>query len=122
MLIDYPVKFGEEEIPEPEEWSEESSVIENVNQTEAGTDQISVTRYDKLSVSCSFQCSHRWASKFKDYSKKDSISVRMYDIELGGYKTRTMRIRSFKADPVKNSQRTPNTNGLWEISFHLEEF
>lgn len=122
MLIDYPVKFGEEEIPEPEEWSEESSVIENVNQTEAGTDQISVTRYDKLSVSCSFQCSHRWASKFKAYSKKDSISVRMYDIELGGYKTRTMRIRSFKADPVKNSQRTPNTNGLWEISFHLEEF
>ena len=122
MLIDYPVKFGEEEIPEPEEWSEESSVIENVNQTEAGTDQISVTRYDKLSVSCSFQCSHRWASKFKAYSKKDSIFVRMYDIELGGYKTRTMRTRSFKADPVKNSQRTPNTNGLWEISFHLEEF
>ena len=39
----------------------------------------------------------------------------MYDIELGGYKTRTMRIRSFKADPVKNSQRTPNTNGLWEM-------
>ena len=122
MLIDYPVKFGEEEIPEPEEWSEESSVIENVNQTEAGTDQISVTRYDKLSVSCSFQCSHRWASKFKAYSKKDSISVWMYDIELSGYKTRTMRIRSFKADPVQNSQRTPNTNGLWEISFHLEEF
>lgn len=47
MLIDYPVKFGDEEIPEPEEWSEESSVIENVNQTEAGTDQISVTRYGK---------------------------------------------------------------------------
>ncbi|GAB6160009.1 hypothetical protein [Howardella ureilytica] len=40
MLIDYPVKFGDEEIPEPEEWSGESSVIENVNQTEAGTDQI----------------------------------------------------------------------------------
>ena len=122
LLIDYPVKFGDEEIPEPEEWSEESSVVENVNQTEAGTDQISVIRYDKLSVSCSFQCSHRWAGKFKAYSKKDSISVRMYDIELAGYKTRTMRIRSFKADPVKNSQRTPNTNGLWEISFHLEEF
>ena len=122
LLIDYPVKFGDEEIPEPEEWSEESSVVENVNQTEAGTDQISVIRYDKLSVSCSFQCSHRWASKFKAYSKKDSIFVRMYDIELGGYKTRTMRIRSFKADPVQNSQRTPNTNGLWEISFHLEEF
>lgn len=122
MLIDYPVKFSGEEIPEPEEWSEESAVIENVNQTEAGTDQVSVTRYDKLSVSCSFQCSHRWASKFKAYSKKDSISVQMYDIELNGYKTRTMRIRSFKADPVKNSQRTPNTNGLWEISFNLEEF
>lgn len=63
MLIDYPVKFDDTEIPEPEEWSEESSVIENVNQTEAGTDQISVTRFDKLSVSCSFKCSHRWNAK-----------------------------------------------------------
>lgn len=122
MLIDYPVKFDGAVIPEPESWSEEYSVIENVNQTEAGTDQVSVTRYDKLSVSCSFRCSHRWASKFKAYSRKDSISVQMYDIGLGGYKARTMRIRSFKADPVKNSQRTPDTNGLWEISFTLEEF
>lgn len=122
MLIDFPVKFDTEVIPEAESWSEESSVLENVNQTEAGTDQVSVTRYDKLSVSCSFQCSHRWASKFKVYSKKDSVAVQMYDIELNGYKTRTMRIRNFKADPVKNSQRTPNTNGLWEISFNLEEF
>lgn len=63
MLIDYPVKFDDTEIPEPEEWSEESSVIENVNQTEAGTDQISVTRFDKLSVSCSFKYSHRWNAK-----------------------------------------------------------
>lgn len=122
MLIDFPVKFGDETIPEAESWSEESSVVENVNQTEAGTDQVSITRYDKLSVSCSFQCSHRWAAKFKKYSKQDSIAVKLYDLELGGYKTRTMRIRSFKADPVKNSQRTPNTNGLWEISFNLEEF
>lgn len=122
MLIDYPVKFDNEEIPEPEDWAEQSSVIENVSQTEAGTDQVSVTRYDKLSVSCSFQCSHRWAAKFKKYSRADSISVQMYDLEKNGYATRTMRIRGFKADPVKHSQRTPNTNGLWEISFNLEEF
>lgn len=81
MLIDFPILFNSEEIPEPEEWSEDSDVIGNVNQTEAGTDQISMTRYDKLTMACAFQCSHRWAAKFKAYSKMDSISVKFYALE-----------------------------------------
>ena len=46
------IKFNDEIIFEPESWEESSEVIESVNQTEAGTDQIAVTRYDKLSISC----------------------------------------------------------------------
>lgn len=122
MLNDYPVKFDDEQIFPPESWEESSEVIENVNQTEAGTDQVSVTRYDKLSVSASFNCSSRWASKFKAYSKKNSISVSLYDLEEQGYKTRTMRIRNFKAKPQDNSRLTPGTNGLWSVSFDLNEF
>ncbi len=42
------IKFDDEEIIQPESWSEDSEVIETVNETEAGTDQIAVLRYDKL--------------------------------------------------------------------------
>ncbi len=120
MLV--PIKFDDEVIFEPESWEETSEVIENVNETEAGTEQIAVTRYDKLSVSCSFQCSSTWAKKFKEYSKKDEIAVSIYDLVDEAYKVRTMRIRDFKASVVANSWKTPNTSGLWNVSFSLKEF
>ena len=117
-----PIMFDDEAIFEPESWEEVSDVIENVNETEAGTEQISVTRYDKLSVSCSFMCSSVWAKKFKRYSMKDEIAVSIYDAVDEAYKVRIMRIRDFKMSIVNNSWKTPNTNGLWEVSFNLIEF
>ena len=117
-----PIKFDGEEIIEPISWSEDSDVIETVNETEAGTDQVAVTRYDKLSVACAFQCSHRWAKKFKEYSRRDEISVNFYNILTESYTARQMRIRDFKISLVDNSWRTPNTNGLWNVSFSLIEF
>ena len=122
MLRDYPIMFDGEKIFTPTSWEEDSAVVESVNETEAGTDQIIVTRYDKLSVSASFQCSSTWAGKFKAYSKQDSVAVRMYDLETHGYKEREMRLRGFKAVPAEHSERTSGTDGLWTVSFTLEEF
>ena len=122
MLSDYPIKFNGESIPEPVSWSENSEVIEAVNETEAGTDQIIVTRFDKLTISCSFQCSHRWAKKFKEYSKLNEVTVNFYDVINEQYRTRAMRIRNYQMNLVNNSWRTDRTNGLWEISFDLIEF
>lgn len=117
-----PIKFDGEEIIEPQSWSEDSEVIETVSETEAGTSQVAVTRYDKQSITCTFQCTHRWAKKFKEYSKQDEISVSFYDILTESYTARQMRIRDFKVSLEKNSWRTPNTNGLWNVSFSLKEF
>ena len=122
MLKDFPIRFDGEAIFTPASWEEESTVVENVNETEAGTDQIIVTRYDKLSVSASFQCSSTWAGKFKAYSKQNEVTVSLYDIETHAYKNRCMRLRSFKAVPAEHSERTRGTDGLWTVSFTLEEF
>ena len=122
MLSDYPIKINNEVIPEPLSWQEDSGVIESVNETEAGTDLILITRYDKLTVSCSFQCSHRWAKKFKEYSKENILAVSLYDVLDENYKIRNMRIRDYKASLIENSWRTPGTNGLWDVSFSLIEF
>ena len=122
MLKDYPITFDGERIFTPTSWEEESAVVESVNETEAGTDQIIVTRYDKLSVSATFQCSSTWAGKFKAYSKRDYVAVRLYDIETHDYVERSMRLRGFKAVPTEHSERTSGTDGLWTVSFTLEEF
>ena len=122
MLSDYPIYFDETKLFTPESWEESYSVVESTNQTEAGTDQVIVTRYDKLSVSASFQCSSRWAATFAAFRDRDRIAVKLYDLKTQDYKTRTMRIRNFKTGPEKNSEKTKGTNGLYTVSFDLEEF
>lgn len=122
MLSDYPIYFDKTKLFTPESWDESYSVVESTNQTEAGTDQVIVTRYDKLSVSASFKCTSRWAAIFAGFRDKDSIAVRLYDLKTQDYKIRTMRIRNFKTGPEKNSEKTKGTNGLYTVSFDLEEF
>lgn len=122
MLNEYPIYFDDTEIFTPESWDEDYSVVESTSQTEAGTDQVIVIRYDKLTVSCSFQCSSKWAAKFSTFRDKPSIIVKMYDLKMEAYKERTMRIRKFKSSKEKNSEKTLGTNGLYTVSFELEEF
>lgn len=122
MLKDYPIYFDDTKLFTPKEWNESFDVIESTSQTEAGTDQVIVIRTDKLSVSASFQCSSRWAAKFAEFRDQDSIEVKSYDLKAQDYKTRTMRIRNFKSTPEENSEKTNNTNGLYTISFDLEEY
>jgi hypothetical protein len=122
MLSEFPIYFDGVKLFSPASWEESYSVVESTNQTEAGTDQVIVTRYDKLSVSASFQCSSRWAAKFAEFRDKDSIQVKLYDLKTQDYKARTMRIRNFKTGPGKNSEKTKGTNGLYTVSFDLEEF
>ena len=119
---DYPIYFNDTKLFWPSKWQESYSVVETTNQTEAGTDQVIVTRYDKLSVSCEFKCSAAWASTFTTFRDKDSIAVRLYDLKTRDYKTRTMRIRNFKTGPEKNSEKLTSSNGLYNVSFDLYEF
>jgi hypothetical protein len=119
---DFPIYFDDTKLFWPSKWQESYSVVETTNQTEAGTDQVIVTRYDKLSVSCEFQCSDVWAAIFTNFRDQDSIAVKLYDLKTRGYKTRTMRIRNFKTDPEKNSQKLKDSNGLYTVSFDLYEF
>lgn len=122
MLSEYPIYFDDIKLFTPEKWEESYEVIETTNQTEAGTDQVIVTRHDKLSVSASFNCSSIWAAKFATFRDQDSISVKIYDLKDQEYKTRIMRMRSFKTGPEKNSEKVKGTNGLYVVSFELAEF
>ena len=48
MLKDYPTIINNTQLFQPNKWEETSKVVEETYQTEAGTVQVSVTRYDKL--------------------------------------------------------------------------
>jgi hypothetical protein len=123
MLSDYPIYFDDTKLFTPESWEESYTVVESTNQTEAGTDQVIVTRYDKLSVSASFPVFEPVGGEVRGVPGQGfSIQVKLYDLKTQGYKTRTMRMRNFKTGPEKNSEKTRGTNGLYTVSFDLEEF
>lgn len=122
MLKDFPIFFDDTEVMQWNKWEESYDVVENTYTTEAGTDQVEVTRYDKLSVSCQYKCHSDWVATFKAFSKQDSIQVKMYDVGLKDYITRTMRLRDFKAVPVEFSEVLEDTNGVWDVTFKLKEF
>ena len=119
---DDPIYFDDTKLFWPSKWDEKYEVVETTNATEGGTDQVIVTRYDKLSVSCEFQCSDTWAATFAEFRDHDSIQVKCYDLKTRDYKTRTMRIRNFSPDRKEGSEKLRSTNGLYTVSFDLIEF
>lgn len=122
-LNDYPVKINNTPIPVPIEWSENSSVVENAMTTEAGTDVIDVLRVDKLTVTASFDVSSAWLATFKGWANSTSaLTVDIYDPVSNTYKQRSMRIRNFISNLVKDSDNTSGTIGLYNLTFDLIEF
>jgi len=120
---DFPIKINNTPIPVPIEWSENSLVVENANTTEAGTDVIDVLRVDKLTVTASFDVSSAWLSTFKGWANSTSaLSVKIYDPVTEAYVERSMRIRNFINNLVKDSDKTSGTIGLWNVTFDLIEF
>lgn len=120
---DFPIKINNTPIPVPIEWSENSVIVENALTTEAGTDVIDVLRVDKLTVTASFDVSSSWLSTFKGWSNSTSaLAVKIYDPVTDAYAERSMRMRNFINDIVKDSDRTSGTVGLWRVTFDLIEF
>lgn len=114
-------KFNNTKILRPISWSETSNVIETVQVTEAGTDVINVTRYDKISISAEFGCTDAWAKTFREFSRLDTFTLTRYDVVSGEEEERTVRMRNYTQTLVKDSETLAGFNGLYNISFELEE-
>ena len=114
-------KFNTTELLRPIGWSETSNVIESVNTSEAGTDIVNVTRYDKLTVACEFGCSDAWAKTFKEFSLLDSFTLTRYDVISGTDEQRTVRMRNYVQTLIKDSETLSGFNGLYSVTFNLEE-
>ena len=122
MLKDYPTIINNTQLFQPNKWEETSEVVEETYKTEAGTDQVSVTRYDKLSVDAQYRVNSEWLKQFKMWSKVDSLDASIYDATANGYVNRVMRMRNFKDSPIEWSERMEDPDGIWDVSFSLEEF
>lgn len=122
LSTDYKIKFNNTEIPFPASWSEDSEVLEKVYQSESGIDKLIVQRKDKLKISMNFNCLATLASTLGGFSQLDSFTFKRYNPRNATYEERTVRMRKFTSSFVKKSEDLSATNGIWKVSFTLEEF
>ena len=118
----YPMMFNDTVIPFPSSYSEQSKTIENVRQTEAGTDIVNIARYGKLHVSMSFKYLQPTLQSLAVFETEDSFVFKRYNPKNGTYEERTVRMRDFNCSLVKGSEDLTEVDGVWQVSFNLEEF
>lgn len=123
-MKDYPFKFDTTVLPFfPSEWDDSEQPIENIMQSEAGTDIIEQIRVGKLQVELSMKVADRaWVKFFKEYERKESFQFYYYDVETDGYKHKTCRLRKLKKSLVKDSEELSAVKGIWKVSFVITEF
>lgn len=103
-------------------WVENSEKLKNMFTTEAGTEIDLIVRAEKLSVSASYKCTDNWLQTFMSFRDLDSFTLTRYNPRTKLTETKTVRMTDFNYGLVRHSDELSVTNGVWEISFNLEEF
>lgn len=115
-MLSYYLKFNGTAFPNPASVTLTSQTIENVNQSEAGTDLVTMVRASKLSWSMSFNLSSRTRDVLKSLCRAETVSM----LYMGT--TYTVRLREYQEQLVENSEWAANTEGLYVCSVKVMEF
>ena len=115
MLGNY-LKFNSNLFPNPVSASENSKTIENVSQSESGTDLVCVVRASKMNWSFTFNLSKGKRDILKALCEEESTQMNY----MG--KNYIVRLRDFKDSLVEGSEWLSAVNGLYECSVSVTEF
>lgn len=123
MLKDYPYKINTHVIPYPDSWRENPQKLANSFTTEDGRLQRILIRNSKMVIDASFTVTSFWLKKFMEYRDAPSITVAAYNAAIDDYEYYICIIddESFTYDLIPESRYAQNTNGLYKLSFTLEE-
>lgn len=116
MLGNY-LKFNGADFPNPNTPTMQSATIENVNQSEAGTDLVTVVRASKKTWNFSFNLSSKTRDILKSLCLLESVSMTYMGVTYN-----TVRVRDFQEQLVENSEWAINTDGLYVCSVKVMEF
>ena len=121
-LKDYPIYFDTTELFRPEKWEESYEKIQNVFQSEAGTDLVVRVRSGKLKVSAEFRCTDDDFNTFQGFDAAASFTLKSYDVVTEAYKSRTVRMENLKGVVEPHSDYITASMGLYTVTFDLIEF
>lgn len=115
-MLGYYLKFNGVDFPNPTSVTMASQAIENVSQSEAGTDLVTVVRPSKKNWSMSFNLSSTKKEVLKGLTLLETVSMTYMGTSY------TVRIRDYQEQLVPYSEWAANTNGLFTVSVKVMEF
>lgn len=115
MLGNY-LQFNGENFPNPLTPTRNSKTVENVNQSEAGTDLVCVVRASKNTWKFSFQLTPYTQSTLLQLCKAESVQMTYMGV------TYKVRVRNYSEKLVEGSEWLEAVNGLYECSVDITEF
>lgn len=115
-MLGYYLYFDGEQFPNPTTPTMSSQAIENVSQSEAGTDLVVMVRPSKKSWNMNFNLSSRRKDILKALTLKESVTM----VYMGT--TYTVRIRDYQEQLIQYSEWAANTDGLFTVSVKVMEF
>ncbi len=102
-------------LPNPKSFSLSEETVENVYESEAGTDLAQVVRLGKVSAKATFQVTSLWRDRLKTMTQTATQPVTIDGQSM------TMRLRDYSAKLVENSENIEGTDGLWTVSINFIE-
>ena len=115
-MLGYYLKFNGVDFPNPSSVTLTSTAIENVNQSEAGTDLVTMVRPSKISWSMSFNLSSKTRDRLKALCLLETVTMSYMGASY------TVRIRDFNEQLVQYSEWAANTDGLFTCTVKIMEF
>lgn len=124
MLKDYPIKFNTWALPFMPTFKQKSVDVVNKYTSEGGRDEEQVILKDKLSLDISATVLEDVLRQLYAYKNLEHFTLSKYDVITQSYKTYNVRFKdnSFNYSLVKNSDKISVSNGIYKVSFTIEEF
>lgn len=107
--------FNNVSIPNPTAFNISYDNVEEVAQSEAGTDLAIVVRLQKRTFECTFQCTSTWLNSFRTMCNLTSATL-VYNSE-----SIVCRARITSATLAPDSEYAARTDGLWTVTVSFTE-
>lgn len=124
MLKNYPLKLNDIDLLIPDPYKESWNAIEDVKQSAAGTDIYTSVRSRKLTISLSYKVTSAWLKTLAQLnmtSRTESLTLQRYDPIQETYSTHQVKMKNFSYQVDRKSWDLSITDGIYKVSFVLEE-
>lgn len=115
MLGNNYLKINGVTIPNPQVFEPAYATTETIKTSEAGTDVVIPTRYNKRTIVMSFQVTSTWKNKLLTFTERPTVTLLYKNESLTG------RLRADKTTLKEGSEHIKGTDGLWTLSMKFFE-